>query len=172
MTKAWKKLGQWPWPRSVHADLIDRLSAARPAGILFDVIFSEPGEAADDQRLADAVCKAGNVLLPTASSDAPDEQLLPLLKCAKGMGQINVEADNDGVVRSLYMREGPPGNTLAQLAWLAYTLTGQTSPMPGLAREPDGQHWHREHAARVPYTAQGHFPQRVLRQRITGRGTA
>lgn len=153
-----KKLGQWPWPRSVHADLIDRLSAARPAGILFDVIFSEPGEAADDQRLADAVCKAGNVLLPTASSDAPDEQLLPLLKCAKGMGQINVEADNDGVVRSLYMREGPPGNTLAQLAWLAYTLTGQTSPMPGLAKEPDGQHWHREHAVRVPYTAQGHFP--------------
>ena len=153
-----KRLGQWPWPRSVHADLIDRLSAARPAGILFDVIFSEPGEAADDQRLADAVCKAGNVLLPTASSDAPDEQLLPLLKCAKGMGQINVEADNDGVVRSLYMREGPPGNTLAQLAWLAYTLTGQTSPMPGLAKEPDGQHWHREHAVRVPYTAQGHFP--------------
>ncbi|WP_416364675.1 CHASE2 domain-containing protein [Pseudomonas sp. NFX183] len=153
-----KKLGQWPWPRSVHADLIDRLSAALPAGILFDVIFSEPGDAADDQRLADAVCKAGNVLLPTASSDAADEQLLPLLKCAKGMGQINVEADNDGVVRSLYMREGPPGNTLAQLAWLAYTLSGQTSPMPGLAKEPDGQHWHREHAVRVPYTAQGHFP--------------
>ncbi len=153
-----KKLGQWPWPRSVHADLIDRLSTARPAGILFDVIFSEPGDAADDQRLADAVCRAGNVLLPTASSDAADEQLLPLLKCAKGMGQINVEADNDGVVRSLYMREGPPGNTLAQLAWLAYTLSGQTSPMPGLAKEPDGQHWHREHAVRVPYTAQGHFP--------------
>ncbi|WP_242200573.1 MULTISPECIES: CHASE2 domain-containing protein [unclassified Pseudomonas] len=153
-----KKLGQWPWPRSVHADLIDRLSAARPAGILFDVIFSEPGDAADDQRLADAVCRAGNVLLPTASSDAADEQLLPLLKCAKGMGQINVEADNDGVVRSLYMREGPPGNTLAQLAWLAYGLSGQTSPMPGLAKEPDGQHWHREHAVRVPYTAQGHFP--------------
>ncbi len=153
-----KKLGQWPWQRSVHADLIDRLSAARPAGILFDVIFSEPGDAADDQRLADAVCNAGNVLLPTASSDAADEQLLPLLKCAKGMGQINVEADNDGVVRSLYMREGPPGNTLAQLAWLAYTLSGQTSPMPGLAKEPDGQHWHREHAVRVPYTAQGHFP--------------
>jgi len=153
-----KKLGQWPWPRSVHADLIDRLSTARPAGILFDVIFSEPGDAADDQRLADAVCKAGNVLLPTASSDAADEQLLPLLKCAKGMGQINVEADNDGVVRSLYMREGPPGNTLAQLAWLTYGLSGQTSPMPGLAKEPDGQHWHREHAVRVPYTAQGHFP--------------
>ena len=39
-----KKLGQWPWPRSLHADLIDRLSAAQPAGILFDVIFSDPAD--------------------------------------------------------------------------------------------------------------------------------
>ena len=158
-----KKLGPWPWPRSLHADLIDRLSAARPAGILFDVIFSEPGDAADDQRLADAVCNAGNVLLPlvnegTPSADSPREQLLPLLKCAKGMGHINVEADNDGVVRSLYMREGPPGNTLPQLAWLAYTLSGQTSPMPGFPEEPISPQWHREHAIRVPFTVHSHFP--------------
>ncbi len=59
-----KKLGQWPWPRSLHADVINRLSAAQPAGILFDVIFSEPRNATDDQRLANAVCNAGNVLLP------------------------------------------------------------------------------------------------------------
>ena len=65
-----KKLGQWPWPRSVHADLIDRLSAAQPAGILFDVIFSEPGNPVNDKRLADAVCNAGNVLLPLARDDS------------------------------------------------------------------------------------------------------
>ncbi|UNM20122.1 CHASE2 domain-containing protein [Pseudomonas sp. ArH3a] len=158
-----KQLGHWPWPRSLHADLIERLSAARPEGILFDVIFSEPGDAADDQRLADAVCNAGNVLLPlvndgAASADSLGEHLLPLLKCAKGVGHINVEADNDGVVRSLYMREGPPGKTLPQLAWLAYTLSGQTAPMPGLPEEPSSEHWHREHAIRVPFTAQSHFP--------------
>ncbi|MGR3886493.1 CHASE2 domain-containing protein [Pseudomonas sp. 1152_12] len=158
-----KRLGPWPWPRSQHADLIDRLSAARPAGILFDVVFSEPGDAEDDQRLADAVCNAGNVLLPlvnegTAGADSADKALLPLLKCAKGIGPINVEADNDGVVRSLYLREGPPGNTLAQLAWQAYTLTGKTSAMPGQPQEPSNPLWHREHAIRVPFTVQSHFP--------------
>lgn len=158
-----QQLGQWPWPRSLHADLIDRLGAARPVGILFDVIFSEPGEASEDQRLADAVCNAGNVLLPlvtegSVSAHPPDERLMPLFKCAKGVGHVNVEADNDGVVRSLYLREGPPGNTLPQLAWLAYTLTGEPEPMPGFTQKATAPHWHREHAVRVPFTADGHFP--------------
>lgn len=158
-----QQLGQWPWPRSLHADLIDRLGAAQPVGILFDVIFSEPGEASEDQRLADAVCNAGNVLLPlvtegSVSAHPPDERLMPLFKCAKGVGHVNVEADNDGVVRSLYLREGPPGNTLPQLAWLAYTLTGEPEPMPGFTQKATAPHWHREHAVRVPFTADGHFP--------------
>ncbi|AZF18798.1 Signal transduction histidine kinase [Pseudomonas sp. R4-35-07] len=159
-----EELGPWPWPRSVHADLIERLSAAQPAGILFDVIFSEPGEGAGDQRLADAVCNAGNVLLPIvtdsrARSRQTGEPLSPLLKCARGIGHINVESDNDGVVRSLYLREGPPGSTLPQLAWLAYTLNGQTSTMPGMPREPRSQQWHQEHEIRVPFTsAHERFP--------------
>ncbi|NVZ48140.1 CHASE2 domain-containing protein [Pseudomonas tolaasii] len=158
-----QQLGRWPWPRSLHADLINRLSAAQPAGILFDVIFSEPGEAAQDRQLADAVCDAGNVLLPlvtegSVSAHPPDEPLMPMLKCAKGVGHINIEADNDGVVRSLYLREGPPGNTLPQLAWLAYALMGETGPMPGHPQESIDAHWQREHAIRVPFTAHSHFP--------------
>ncbi len=153
-----KKLGQWPWPRSLHADLIDRLSAAQPAGILFDVIFSEPGDPAQDKRLADSVCNAGNVLLPlvregTASYSQPGAQMLPLLKCAKGVGHINVEADSDGIVRSLYMREGPPDATAPQLAWLAYEMIGELSEMPGEPQRSITQHWHREHAIRIPFIA-------------------
>lgn len=153
-----EELGPWPWPRSVHADLIERLSAAQPAGILFDVLFSDPGEGAGDRRLADAVCEAGNVVLPvvadsTARSRQSGERLSPLLKCARGIGHINVESDNDGVVRSLYLREGPPGNTLPQLAWLAFTLNGQAPSMPGVPQEPLGQQWHQEHEIRVPFTS-------------------
>lgn len=159
-----KKLGQWPWPRSLHADLINRLSAAQPTAILFDVIFNDAGNIADDQRLADAVCNAGNVLLPlerdgTASLSPAGEQLLPLLKCAKGLGHINVEADSDGAVRSLYLREGPPGSTLPQLAWQAYRLSGQTAQMPGRSEQPNTQRWHREFRVRVPFTSEQHaFP--------------
>ncbi|MCR4537720.1 CHASE2 domain-containing protein [Pseudomonas sp. 18.1.10] len=160
-----KKLGQWPWPRSLHADLIDRLSAAQPAAILFDVVFSEPGNPANDKRLADAVCNAGNVLLPLlregpASYIQPAEQMQPLLKCAKGVGHINVEADNDGVVRSLYLREGPLDAMAPQLAWLAYEMgTQQPAPMPGESHGKASEQWHREHGIRIPFiAAHSHFP--------------
>lgn len=153
-----KKLGRWPWPRGLHADLIDRLSAAQPAGFLFDVIFSEPGDPANDKRLAESVCNAGNVLLPlvregAANYSQPDAQMMPLLKCAKGVGHINVEADSDGVVRSLYLREGPPDAKAPQLAWLAYEMSGELSEMPGEPQQSVTQQWHREHAIRIPFIA-------------------
>ncbi|WP_460132569.1 CHASE2 domain-containing protein [Pseudomonas sp. S1_E04] len=159
-----KKLGRWPWPRSLHADLIDRLSAGQPTAILFDVIFSESGDPANDKRLADAVCNAGNVLLPlvregSAGYSQPGVQMQPLLKCAKGVGHINVEADNDGVVRSLYLREGPLDAPAPQLAWLAYVMSGEFSAMPGAAKEPGAQPWLREHAIRIPFiAADAQFP--------------
>ncbi len=40
--KSLKSLGQWPWPRTVIADLVDRLGDLGAAAIGFDVIFAEP----------------------------------------------------------------------------------------------------------------------------------
>ncbi len=36
-----QRLGQWPWPRSVMADLTQRLQAASPSAIAFDLLFTE-----------------------------------------------------------------------------------------------------------------------------------
>src|SRR5439155_17806237 len=36
------QFGQWPWPRTLVAQLIDRLGAARPAAIGVDILFPEP----------------------------------------------------------------------------------------------------------------------------------
>lgn len=36
------RLGQWPWPRPVLAELVERLDAAGAAAIAFDVLFAEP----------------------------------------------------------------------------------------------------------------------------------
>ena len=36
------RLGQWPWPRTRMAELVDRLTAAQVAAIGFDVMFAEP----------------------------------------------------------------------------------------------------------------------------------
>ncbi|MFC1750122.1 CHASE2 domain-containing protein [Pseudomonadota bacterium] len=62
-------VGRWPWPRSVHADLIDFLSLGGPRAIIFDVLFSEQESfaadkeaASSDQRLIQATAEAGNVI--------------------------------------------------------------------------------------------------------------
>ncbi|MDA0781619.1 MAG: adenylate/guanylate cyclase domain-containing protein [Rickettsiales bacterium] len=36
-----EELGQWPWPRSIMADLVDRLNEAGVAAIAMDIVFSE-----------------------------------------------------------------------------------------------------------------------------------
>ncbi|MGC3250855.1 CHASE2 domain-containing protein, partial [Pseudomonas aeruginosa] len=65
-------LGRWPWPRSVHAELLDRLAAAGGRSVLLDVIFSEPSSKPDsDRQLARSLCRAGNVLLPLLRESVP-----------------------------------------------------------------------------------------------------
>ncbi len=55
-------IGRWPWDRDKMADLINRLNSMGARVILPDFIFSEPS--AHDARLADAIKKKGNVILP------------------------------------------------------------------------------------------------------------
>jgi adenylate cyclase len=40
--KSLAKFGQWPWPRTVVADLVNNLTQLGPAAIGFDVMFAEP----------------------------------------------------------------------------------------------------------------------------------
>src|ERR1043165_427157 len=40
--KSLAKFGQWPWPRTVVADLVEKLTRLGPAAIGFDVMFAEP----------------------------------------------------------------------------------------------------------------------------------
>ncbi len=66
-TESMKQLGlerlHRKWPRQLHARLVQKLSAADAAVIVFDVFFREPREPAGDQALADAIRQAGNVIL-------------------------------------------------------------------------------------------------------------
>ena len=63
-------VGRWPWPRSVHADVIDFLSLAGAKAVLFDILFTEnekiPGESTsilgpNDHRLVEATTSSGNI---------------------------------------------------------------------------------------------------------------
>ena len=67
-------VGRWPWPRLVHATLIDYLAAGGAKVVLYDVLFAEAdrskfmvGETEwtgeeSDQALVDATARAGNVV--------------------------------------------------------------------------------------------------------------
>jgi CHASE2 domain-containing sensor protein len=43
---------RWPWPRSIHAAVIDRLHQAGVRSIAFDVDFSAHSELAEDAAMA------------------------------------------------------------------------------------------------------------------------
>lgn len=51
------------WPRSFYARLVEILAEKGVSVIAFDIIFEEPGPLRDDDLFADAIHKAGNVVL-------------------------------------------------------------------------------------------------------------
>ena len=61
-----ERIGQWPWPRQLLAELVDELTALGAAAIVFDVLFSEP-DRLSPARLAD--------LLPSGSLLSSEESL-------------------------------------------------------------------------------------------------
>ena len=85
--------GRWPWPRVVHASLIDYLNRGKPKLIVYDVLFADEdlrvgfpygGDTwsgpESDKALADTIKKAGNVVLladATFVGDTSEKQTLP-----------------------------------------------------------------------------------------------
>ncbi len=61
--------GRWPWPRSVHADLLEFLALGQPRAVVFDVLFVERQRDSDehdatsrhDQRLIKTTAQTGFV---------------------------------------------------------------------------------------------------------------
>jgi adenylate cyclase len=107
------QIGRWPWPRTVHAEIIDKLTAAGAEVIGYDVNFPEPSTEADDRELARAIKDADNVVLPLELSMlmARDSvtydpqtvlQSIPVLgAAAKGAGHVNSPPDTDNVFRRI-----------------------------------------------------------------------
>lgn len=54
---------QWPWPRSMHGRLLDKLREAGAAVVAFDVVFSEPTLPEEDLAFAQAIKRHGNVVM-------------------------------------------------------------------------------------------------------------
>lgn len=105
-------IGRWPWPRSVHADLLKRLSQAPPLAVLYDVLFLEP-DPPHDPLLAAAMGPPNHVYIPLLISvPGPNGAgyqvtypVAPVAAAAAGIGQVNIHPDSDGVVRRAFLSE-------------------------------------------------------------------
>ncbi len=104
---------RWPYPRTAHARLVDRLHAAGVRQIVFDVEFTQPtpGKPWEDQALFDALGRAGGGVLATTETDADggtdvlggDENLRSINARA---GAAAVDVDRGGVARRLPLEDG------------------------------------------------------------------
>jgi len=60
-------VGRWPWPRAVHAQVLDYLRYAGAKLVVYDVQFPEPDQnAGSDEAFASALGESGNAVLPVA----------------------------------------------------------------------------------------------------------
>ncbi len=134
------KIGAWPWPRSVHAAMVARLATAHPRAVLYDVLFTEPTAAAEDQNLADALRagpptvlpvlfevpgrdgKAISIRRPVAPIDAPSVRF----------GHAALSADADGISRAVSLFEPVDGQRIPHVALLASGIA--FSPRMGTVR--------------------------------------
>jgi CHASE2 domain-containing sensor protein len=124
------RFGPWPWPRHLHAGMLDRLGKAGARRIAFDLDVSGRTNAADDQALANAIGQAaGIVILPVfRPGEAADRQThrSPYAPFTLGatLAAVNVPLGTDGRVRRYTLRDGGQGETVPSLASLL--ADGQT----------------------------------------------
>ena len=61
-----KEAGRWPWPRVVHAELVEGLAAQKPLAIVFDIAFAERDSfrQQDDKAFAETVAQHPNTYFP------------------------------------------------------------------------------------------------------------
>ena len=151
-------IGRWPWPRSLHADLLNRLADMRPRSIGYDVLFIEPSP--DDRMLADAV-RRSRAYLPLVidvpgRNGAPYDIALPsgpLAEAAAGIAQVNLHFDSDRVIRQIYLEEGDGKQAWLQLGAVMAGLKPGSGAAPGLTG------LRQERPVLIPYGgATGHIP--------------
>ncbi|MCA1440848.1 adenylate/guanylate cyclase domain-containing protein [Ensifer sp. IC4062] len=100
---------QWPWPRALHARLIESLRRAGARAIALDVIFAEPAAAVENDAALAAVLGPDVVLAgdqsvietPQADQFVRTEPLPLFLSTGAKVGIASVNLSGDGTLRQI-----------------------------------------------------------------------
>jgi diguanylate cyclase (GGDEF)-like protein/PAS domain S-box-containing protein len=129
-----REIGVWPWPRQLHADLIDKLSQAGVSEITFDIDFSSPSNEASDQSFLAALKRAGGSVVlaafkqPTNGGAVHINRPLPQFEAQAWSAIVNVAVEPSGVVRRYSFGEKLDGEFLPSIGSL---LAGQFQTQEG-----------------------------------------
>lgn len=105
---ALKMFGQWPWSRSVHARIVDKLTQLKSKSIVYDILFDNPDMhgANNDEVFANSIKNSKRVILPFKFENEEYQTggkiILPvpvLQNCAAELGFIDLLMDSDGKLR-------------------------------------------------------------------------
>jgi diguanylate cyclase (GGDEF)-like protein/PAS domain S-box-containing protein len=120
-----ERIGVWPWPRRLHAELLGKLESAGVRDIVFDVDFSSPSDPAADQAFAEALAAAGgSVVLPTFKQSGGSGKNATSIHINRPLKEfvdhawsavVNVTVERDGLVRRYPFGEKLDGEFLPSM---------------------------------------------------------
>ena len=110
--------------RSIVADGLEAVRAAKPKAVAIDTIFADAQDPAEDRRLAEAMSQTHNLVLPCQIADRKWEDPLPEFKrWAAALGHVHRQKESsDGVVRQLPLEQETAGVRRWALALETYRL--------------------------------------------------
>ncbi len=82
-------VGRWPWPRSMHAELIEAIERQQPRAIVFDILFSDPDmtRPQDDAYFFEAIRATHNTYFPMlVLEDNEQAARIPLAQYGESLG--------------------------------------------------------------------------------------
>jgi adenylate cyclase len=139
---------RWPWPRSLHGELVTQVFNAGAKTLAFDILFAEPSE--DDEIFGAAIAKNPHVVLVNDINIITDphygyEQVKiiepgSIIKYAEGkveLGFANMRTEPDGFIRRVNTSyaEQQPFSLVAAKMYAAQTNTQIAEPLPSEEEE-------------------------------------
>jgi adenylate cyclase len=101
-----RKLGQWPWPRTVLADFTDRLTDAGVAAVGYDLIFPEPDRMSPQRVLPTLFRGEMPVDVARVMSELPDNDAVFAAALARGRIVIGSVPGDDAGADKLTRKAG------------------------------------------------------------------
>jgi diguanylate cyclase (GGDEF)-like protein/PAS domain S-box-containing protein len=132
-------IGVWPWPRQLHAALIERLERGGATDVVFDIDFSSPSNPDADRAFAEALQRAGGSIVLPVFRQSASRQKGPAIHINRPLPQfdahawsaiVNVRVEPDGLVRRYSFGETIDGAFLPSVgALLAGKYESKDEPL-------------------------------------------